>query len=227
MTFSAHRPAHDLRLSLLPGTLSWVDCLMCNSYRIAPKKDADKGVRARVSAAAATLASPLVRPSDPGVVVLADERVEIMRWGFHRTFNPAVNNARSDKLEAGMWATVYRESRCIIPVSVFYEWGPGVGGRKQAHEFSDPEDDYLWIAGLWEPGDEHGPRYTMVTTEASPVMAAIHSRMPAVLRPDEVQGFLNGGIRWTFQPYGGALTVVPCVSPLKNRGGIVGQQELF
>ena len=78
---------------------------MCNSYRIAPKKDADKGVRARVSAAAATLASPLVRPSDPGVVVLADERVEIMRWGFHRTFNPAVNNARSAKLEVGMWAT--------------------------------------------------------------------------------------------------------------------------
>ena len=57
-----------------------------------------------------------------------------------------------DKLESGMWAKAFLERRCVIPVSAFYEWGPGVGGRKQAHEFHDPEDDYLWIAGLWYPG---------------------------------------------------------------------------
>ncbi len=59
------------------------------------------------------------------------------------------------------------------------------------------------------------------------MMAASHSRMSAVLRLDEVQGVLDGGNRWNFQPYGGALTVVPCASPLKNGGGSVGQQELF
>jgi len=76
-----------------------------------------KGVRARVSAAGAALASPLVRPSDPGVVMPADERVEIMRRGFHRTFNPAVNNARSNKLEADMWAAAYRERRMRLTAS--------------------------------------------------------------------------------------------------------------
>jgi hypothetical protein len=44
--------------------------LMCNCYRITPKKGADKGVRAKVSAAVGKFASSLVRPSDPGIVVL-------------------------------------------------------------------------------------------------------------------------------------------------------------
>jgi len=189
---------------------------MCNCYRITPKKGADKGVRAKVSAAVGKLASSLVRPSDPGIVVLADERAEVMRWGFSRSFNPSINNARSDKLDAGMWAEAFRQRRCVIPVSAFYEWGPGLGGRKQAHEFRDPDDDYLWISGLWEDADG-GSCYTMVTTDASPVMAPIHNRMPAVLRSDEVQGFLAGGGRWEFQPFGGVLAVTPCESPLKRK----------
>jgi len=55
----------------------------------------------------------------------------------------------------------------------------------------------------------------MVTTEASADMAAIHSRMPAVLRPDTVQAFLDGGDGWTFLPYDGTLV-------LKAHTGIAG-----
>lgn len=191
---------------------------MCNSYRITPKRGANKGVRGKVAAAAEKLASSLVRKSDTGVVVLADERVEVMRWGFHRSFNASINNARSDKLERGMWAAALRTRRCVIPASAFYEWGPATGGNKQAHEFSDPGDDYLWIAGLWEDGPgEAGPCYSMVTTAAGPAMASIHERMPAVLRPDEVRGFLESGGNWDFRPFAGSLVVTPCDSPLKRK----------
>ena len=189
---------------------------MCNCYRITPKKGTDKGVRAKVSAAVGKLASSLVRPSDPGIVVLADERVEVMRWGFARSFNPSINNARSDRLDAGMWAEAFRQRRCVIPVSAFYEWGPGLGGRKQAHEFRDPDDDYVWIAGLWEDGDG-GSCYTMVTTAASPVMAPIHNRMPAVLRVEDVPVFLDLETPWVFRPFDGPLAVTPCESPLKRK----------
>ena len=139
----------------LPGStpLANVDHV-CNIYLLGQKKDSNKGVRGKVASASARLASQLVRKSDPGVVVLAGERVEIMRWGFHRTFNAAINNARSDKLATGMWAEAFRDRRCVIPVSVFYEWGTGVGGRKQAYGFRSPEDDYLWVAGMWETGWE-------------------------------------------------------------------------
>jgi len=192
---------------------------MCNSYRITPKQGAVKGVRGKVAVAAGKLASSLLRKSDPGIVVLADERVAVMRWGFHRNFNSSINNARSDKLAGGMWAEAFGSRRCVIPASAFYEWGPpAVGGAKQAHEFRDPEDDYLWLAGLWEDGpDEFGPCYSMVTTAAGPAMANIHQRMPAVLRPDEVRGFLIDGDRWDFQPFTGSLVVTPCESPLKRQ----------
>jgi hypothetical protein len=75
---------------------------MCNSYRIKPKGNAVKGGAGRVSEAVEKLPSSLVRKSDPGIVVLAEERVAVMRWGFHRSFNPSINNARSDKLGAGI-----------------------------------------------------------------------------------------------------------------------------
>jgi hypothetical protein len=75
---------------------------VCNSYRIKPKRGAAKDLHEKVSAAAMSHGSSLVRKSDPGEVVTADLGVEVMRWGFHRSFNSSVNNASSDKLAGGM-----------------------------------------------------------------------------------------------------------------------------
>ena len=86
---------------------------MCNTYVIRPKRGA-QGLAQRVSEATARLASELVRKSDLGVVVRAGGRAELMRWGFYRKFNPAINNARADKLEGGMWREAFHERRCVI-----------------------------------------------------------------------------------------------------------------
>ena len=114
-------------------------------------------------------------------------------------------------------------------MTLFYEWGPGVGGRKQANEFHDPDDDFLWAAGLWEAHPEFGQSYTMVTTAASPLMAPIHDRMPALLRPEEMDEWLAGNGRWDFEPFAGPLVVTPCRSPLVRRQPVVEplQGELF
>lgn len=199
---------------------------MCNTYVIRPKRSA-QGLAQRVSESTAKLASELVRKSDPGVVVRSDGRVELMRWGFHREFNPSINNARSDKLEGGMWREAFHERRCVIPMTLFYEWGPGSDGRKQAHEFFDRDGDYLWAAGIWEENPELGPCYSMVTTAASPLMLPIHDRMPALLRPEAMSEFLAGSGRWDFQPFVGPLAVTPCESPLARRRTDGEQQELF
>ncbi len=99
-------------------------------------------------------------------------------------------------------------------MTLFYEWGPGVDGRKQAHELRDPDDDYLWAAGIWETNQELGPCYTMVTTAASPLMVPVHNPMPALMRSEEVQEWLDGTGRWDFQPFVMPLVVTPCESPL-------------
>jgi len=200
---------------------------MCNTYVVRPKRDA-KGQQQRINEAAALLKSYLVRKSDLGVVMHADGQVDLMRWGFHREFNPAINNAREDKLEGGMWHEAFHQRRCVIPMTLFYEWGPGADGSKQAHEFCSPDDDLLWAAGIWEPHAVLGPCYSMITTASSPAMAMIHNRMPALLRSEEMTEWLAGNSRCDFQPYAGSLVVEPCVSPLAKRPGEGSEQaELF
>ena len=61
---------------------------MCNTYVIKPKRGAAKGVAGRVADAIGRLPSSLVRKSDPGVVMRADGRVELMRWGFPPPLQP-------------------------------------------------------------------------------------------------------------------------------------------
>jgi putative SOS response-associated peptidase YedK len=199
---------------------------MCNTYVVRPKQGA-QGLAQRIAEMSAKLASSLVRKSDPGVVLRAEGRVELMRWGFRREFNPSINNARSDKLEGGMWREAFHERRCLIPMTLFYEWGPGRGGRKQAHEFLDREGDYLWAAGIWEECRELGPCFSMVTTTASPLMSPIHDRMPALLRPEEMQEWLAGSGRWDFKPFAGPLVAKPCDSPLVRRTSSESQPDLF
>jgi putative SOS response-associated peptidase YedK len=212
---------------LLPRCLGFGKLFtMCNTYIVRPKRET-KGLAQQISEATARLTSALVRKSDPGIVMRADGRVEMMRWGFHREFNPSINNARSDKLEGGMWKNAFHQRRCVIPMTLFYEWGPGVGGRKQAYEFGDPDDDFLWVAGVWEPHSAFGPCFSMITTDASLLMSPIHDRMPALLRPEEMHEWLAGDGRWDFQPFAGPLVVTPCDSPLAKRRPDGEQQELF
>lgn len=188
---------------------------MCNSYRITPKGRAEQGVAGAVAAVAGRLASPVVRKSDPGVVVRAGGLVDLMRWGFWRSFNPSVNNTRAEKLGERMWAEAFAQRRCVIPADLFYEWGPGVAGKKQAYEFASASGGYLWMAGIWEEHPEHGPCYSMITTAAPPVMAPIHHRMPAVLGAAEVEAYLAGELR-VIGPSRESLSVTACASPLRR-----------
>ena len=56
---------------------------MCNTCRSTPKRGA-MGLAHQVNETVASLVSDLVRKSDPGGVLRADGRADLMRWGFHR-----------------------------------------------------------------------------------------------------------------------------------------------
>ena len=180
---------------------------MCNTYVAKPLKGA-AGWRAHVSDDIGKLKSALVRKSDLGAVVLSrndDFKPETMRWGFYRPFNPSINNSRSDKLDGGMWKEAFTERRCLVPVSSYYEWGEGTGGRKQAYEISiGNKTNWLWIAGLWEENHEFGNCYSMITTAAAPSVDFIHDRMPAVLPWKTALEFLSGK-ELPFSPFPGQL----------------------
>ena len=167
---------------------------MCNCYDLSNKHIPWHTELERLTSEAVSLiGKPLnIRKTDPGIVArLADDKLEVlpMRWGFHRSFNPCVNNSREDKLESQMWAEAWKERRCVAPIAAFYEWS-GPKGRKQTHAFTGEADCYLWAAGLWEEDRDQGPCYSIITVNANPVTEPIHNRMPALLAPDEIDEFL-------------------------------------
>ena len=94
--------------------------------------------------------------------------------------------------------------------------GGGKRGGKQAFEIGGEEEDWLWIAGIWEPHPEHGPCYSMVTTEAAPSVRFILDRMPAVLAWTSAEEYLAPG-DFRFTPFAGPLSVSPCESPLARK----------
>ncbi|GAA5483991.1 SOS response-associated peptidase family protein [Haloferula sargassicola] len=191
---------------------------MCNAYNIHPKTGA-KDLDALVTEKILRLPSRLVRRSAAGVAVIrTDDGLEpaIMRWGFPHPKWKIVNNARSESLSRGMWVEPLERHRCLVPMSSFYEWQELPGGGKQPHELRHPDADWLWVAGLYQPTEEHGPCFATITTEPTPAVARVHDRLLAIVDFEEGMAFLRGE-KSTFSPYPGPLLIEPCKSPLKSR----------
>lgn len=193
---------------------------MCNCYDLATGKDRwHEDLGRQIGSAVPHLDKPLnIRKTDPGLVLCASgagREAVAMRWGFFRHFNPAVNNARSDKLDSGMWAGSWEARRCVIPLAAYYEWS-GPKGRKQAHAFAGEPGHWLWAAGVWEEHAEQGRCFAMITVDANEVTRPIHQRMPALLACDALDEFLDSDDpRELLCPYRGQLQTFPCRNPLK------------
>ena len=192
---------------------------MCNVYRLKEKKivaDVDAAVNERIR----QLASKLIRRSGRGPVLRQQEGkpvVDVMRWGFERGFSDSINNARTDNLKSKVWEEAYEQRRCLVPISEFYEWQPLPFDKKQPHAFRHPhEDEWLWVAGLWESSENHGACYATLTTEPSVVMEPIHDRMLAIVGLERGMEFLAGA-ELSSKPYGGPLHIEACESPLKKQ----------
>jgi len=191
---------------------------MCNLYDLGP---APRRARFDWEEALRELLGELtyVAPGKPGLVAReADGGLEgaVMRWGFHRSWTPTINNARDDKLEGRTWKEAWTKRRCVLPVRRFYEWS-GPKGAKTKHtvraDSSTGDDGWFWVGGLWEENadPEIGLSYTMVTTAASPQMAPLHDRMPFILAPDSVKEFVlsRDPPRGLVKPYAGELIIDP------------------
>ncbi len=191
---------------------------MCNLYDIGPGPRGEVGRWGeQVRAGIGRLAKEFnIRKTDPGLVLRTAEggvEAEVMRWGFSREFNGAINNARSDKLDSGMWRKAYGSRRCVIPVGAYYEW-TGTKGNKRTHVVRRGDRGWLWAAGIWEENEGLGMSYAMITTGAADWFTRYHTRMPAFLEEGALAGYLEGrdtGLKPTEE----ALEVMRCENPLK------------
>lgn len=177
-----------------------------------------------------------VAPTDTvDVLRQAKDRRELvpMRWGLVPYWwkkplkeLPATFNARAESVaDKPMFRNAFKERRCIIPASGFYEWTGGKGD-KQPHLFTAADGaPILALAGLWErwrdpASGEALLSCTIIVSGASAWMARYHDRMPVLLEPAAHGGWLDGtlGVE-ALQPAAEAALRSHPVSRRLNRTG--------
>ena len=134
-----------------------------------------------------------VAPTEPALVIHGSyashgEVVStVMRWGFASPYGgDLIINARAETApEKKTFSRSLQTSRCLIPVSGFYEWGEG--GAK--YRFHRKNDWLLLLAGIYRE-EKDGPRYTILTTEANESVGAVHPRMPLLIGPGEIRTWI-------------------------------------
>ena len=142
-----------------------------------------------------------IAPTQWAPVITADRKLTLMRWGLIPSWakDPAIGNrminARSETLDIKpAFGRLLRHHRCLIPADGFYEWKK-IGRGKQPYYIQINQGEPFAMAGLWDHWqDPHGTEletFTIITTEAPPVMRELHPRMPAILAPGAQDQWLD------------------------------------
>lgn len=134
---------------------------------------------------AAVLCGPNLEPS-------------LLKWGFpHWQGKGLIFNTRSESaLEKKMFRNATENRRCVLPTSGFYEWDKNSGAKKKdKYLLRIPGEPVVAIACIYDSfADPLGTRYdafSVLTTDASESVSAIHHRMPVLLRRDELHPWVT------------------------------------
>ena len=108
-------------------------------------------------------------------------------------------NARSETIyeKPSFRAAAGRAQRCVIPATGFFEWH--TDGKQKYPFYLTTDQPIVGIAGLWDewPDPDTGEvltTFTLLTTDANPLLAAVHNakkRMPCLLTPDAERAWLH------------------------------------
>lgn len=128
------------------------------------------------------------------IPVLVEEpdgrELRLMKWGLipawwkAKKFDLSTINARADTVkDKPVFRDSFKDKRCIIPASGFYEWQK-LKTVKEPYYFT-PKEGLFSFAGLWSrwisPESIEVESCSIVTTEANELIKPIHNRMPVML----------------------------------------------
>ena len=111
-------------------------------------------------------------------------------WAKDKKSSFHMINVRSETInEKKSYATPFKHTRCLVPVSGWYEWKKE-GSEKQPFVFEI--DDIIALAGIYTHNkDLDLLSYSIITTNANEVAADVHDRMPVVLNKDQYDVWLD------------------------------------
>ncbi len=187
-----------------------------------------------------------IAPSQDVAVVFihlpgGDRRLRLLRWGLDSTsddsdreaHSPLLINARAETVASKpAFRDSFRSRRCVIPADGFYEWRSS-GSRREPFHIRLRDRGLFAFAGIWrEPEGDTPAGCAILTTEANRTLREIHDRMPVLLRPDAIQGWIDpapadlGVLRALLMPFPAeAMEAVP-VSTYVNAASAEGPRCL-
>lgn len=130
-------------------------------------------------------------------------RLVRMRWGLVPFWSKGIDprysmyNARAETLQTKpAFKKPYTRSRCLIPVSGYYEWHEA-SGRKNPYAITCHEQSIVALAGIWDRWHDEKVQIdscAIITKEANPQLSCIHHRMPVSIHPMHYADWLNPNI---------------------------------
>ena len=132
----------------------------------------------------------------------SERAVAKLRWGLvpnwaeDARIGSRLINARSETAhEKPAFRAAFKRRRCLVPVDGWFEWRKEAGG-KQPWFIIAADRAPVSFAGLWErweKDDEPLETFTILTTAASPGLAAIHRRQPSIVEAHDFEEWLDPG----------------------------------
>ena len=120
------------------------------------------------------------------VLVVTSQGASRRRWGF----GSKIANARGESVaERPAFRDAFRQSRCLVPASGFYEWQT-IAGQKHPWYLRPTDAPLFALAGitsLWKGV----PSVSLITTAPNSLMEPIHDRMPLIVAPEEYAAWLD------------------------------------
>ena len=127
------------------------------------------------------------------------------RWGLvpgwvkdPREFPLLVNARVETMVDKPAFRNAVRNTRCIIPASGYYEWHTNPDKTKQPYYITMADGEPMALAGLYStwsgPDGEEVDTVATITVPTNGQLAPIHDRMPAVLRGEAIEQWLDASM---------------------------------
>ena len=119
-----------------------------------------------------------VAPQAPAPCII-DNNLVIANWGYFPDWlksqsnpRPLFNTRYESLLEKKTFTSAFKNSRCLIPISGWYEWKEE-DGIKQPYYFFDTSQSLLYAAGLYWNRSSGDIETSIITREAVDSLQAV------------------------------------------------------
>lgn len=172
---------------------------MCGRYTIGDAADNDEMLEIidainRRSPNDSLKTSGEIRPTDTAPVIATSRAQKpsafAMSWGYSLPDGKRIINARSESAEGRpLFHDGMLQRRCAVPAISYFEWERS-RPQKTKYAIRPVDAGLMYMAGIYRI--ESGlPVFAILTREPAEHISFIHNRMPVILPPDLISGWIN------------------------------------